>query len=103
MPKPPSAQVCPSDDGYTTDSVQTFYSIAMWVGIIVAIVFAGLVFLTGKGDAMSGGSSSVRTTFKGKTSFDDIMAKWTLRLGIVFMALMLFIDVIGNNLPTTLK
>jgi protein translocase SecG subunit len=83
--------------------VQTFYSIAMWVGIIVAILFAGLVFLTGKGDAMSGGSGSIRTTFKGKTSFDDIMSTWTLRLGILFMALMLFIDVLGNNLPTTLK
>ena len=62
--------------------------------MIVAIVFSALVFLTGKGDAMSGGGS-VRTTFKGKASFDDFMSRLTLYLGIGFMALMLVIDVLG--------
>ncbi len=75
----------------------------MGLGIAVAIVFALLVFATGKGDAMSGGSGSVRTTFKGKSSFDDQMSKITLYLGVGFMVLMLAIDVIGNHLPHVLK
>jgi len=79
--------------------VQTFYNVAMGLGLAVAVVFSLLVFATGKGDAMSGGSGTVRTTFKGKSNFDDIMAKYTLGLGIGFMVLMLIIDVIGNNLP----
>ena len=71
----------------------------MGVGLAVAVVFALLVFATGKGDAMGGGGGAVRTTFKGKSSFDDIMAKYTLYLGIGFMVLMLLIDILGNNLP----
>lgn len=66
------------------------------LGVIVAVLFTALVFLTGKGDAMSGGGS-VRTTFKGKAGFDDIMSKMTLYLGIGFMALMLIIDVLGHR------
>ncbi len=76
--------------------VQTLYTVSMVLGVIVALVFSALVFLTGKGDAMSGGGS-VRTTFKGKASFDDFMSKLTLYLGIGFMALMLIIDVIGHQ------
>ncbi|MFI5385983.1 MAG: hypothetical protein ACHQ50_07665 [Fimbriimonadales bacterium] len=83
--------------------MQTVYNISMGLGIAVAIIFALLVFATGKGDAMSGGSGTVRTTFKGKTSFDDQMSKLTLYLGIGFLILMLVIDVIGNHLPKTLK
>lgn len=78
--------------------MQTFYNIALWIGIIVSIVFSLLVFATGKGDAMSGGGGAVRTTFKGKASFDDMMSLWTLWLGVGFIALMLVIDVIGNNM-----
>ncbi len=72
------------------------YNIALVIGIIVAVLFSVLVLITGKGDAMSGGGS-VRTTFKGKASFDDFMSKWTLILGISFMALMLIIDVLGHK------
>ena len=79
--------------------MQTLYNVFLWLGIFVAVVFALLVFATGKGDAMSGGGGSVRTTFKGKASFDDVMSRWTLYLGIGFMALMLVIDVMGNRLP----
>jgi preprotein translocase subunit SecG len=78
--------------------VQILYTILLVLGILVAIVFTAIVFLTGKGDAMSGGGG-VRTTFKGKAGFDDIMSRLTLGLGIAFMALMLAIDVIGNRLP----
>jgi len=74
--------------------VQVAYTISIVLGVVVAVVFSALVFLTGKGDAMSGGGS-VRTTFKGKASFDDFMSRLTLYLGIGFMALMLVIDVLG--------
>lgn len=74
--------------------MQVAYTISIVLGVVVAVVFSALVFLTGKGDAMSGGGS-VRTTFKGKASFDDFMSRLTLYLGIGFMALMLVIDVLG--------
>lgn len=41
---------------------------------------------------MSGGGS-VRTTYKGKATFDDIMSKATLYLGIAFMGLVLLYNV----------
>ena len=65
--------------------------------MLVAVVFALLVFVTGKGDAMSGGGS-IRTTYKGKASIDDLISRMTLYLGIGFMALMLGLDVLGNRL-----
>lgn len=71
------------------------YKILLFLGITSALLFALLVFFTGKGDAMSGGSA-VRTTFKGKASFDDLMSKLTLMLGISFMVLMLALDVVGG-------
>jgi len=77
--------------------MRVFYNILLILGIVVAIVFSGLVFLTGKGDAMSGGSSSVRTTFKGKASFDDQISKVTLALGGFFMLLMLVLDYLGAH------
>lgn len=76
--------------------MQTLYTISIVLGMIVAVVFSALVFLTGKGDAMSGGGS-VRTTFKGKASFDDFMSRLTLYLGIGFMGLMLLIDILGHQ------
>ncbi len=69
----------------------------MGIGVLTAIVFSALVFLTGKGDAMSGGGS-VRTSFKGKATFDDIMSKTTLYLGGAFMLIMVLIDAISNRL-----
>lgn len=76
--------------------MQTTLLVLNVLAIIVAILFAGLVFITGKGDAMSGGSS-VRTSFKGKQSFDDIMSKWTLGFGVSFMALMLIINIVADR------
>jgi preprotein translocase subunit SecG len=73
----------------------TLYNVLLVLGLLVAVTFAVLVFLTGKGDAMSGGGS-VRTSFKGKASFDDKISQMTLILGVSFMALMLIIDVVGN-------
>lgn len=73
------------------------YNVFMVIGIIVAVVFSLLIFATGKGDAMSGGSG-VRTTFKGKAGFEDMISKITLILGISFMALMLLLDVINAQI-----
>ncbi|WP_309714817.1 preprotein translocase subunit SecG [Armatimonas sp.] len=77
--------------------MQTAYNLLMGIGVLTAIVFSALVFLTGKGDAMSGGGS-VRTSFKGKATFDDIMSKTTLYLGGAFMLIMVLIDAISNRL-----
>lgn len=63
--------------------------------MIVALLFALLVFVTGKGDAMSG-SGGVRTTYKGKASVEDQISKMTLYLGISFMALMLILDIVAK-------
>lgn len=73
------------------------YSILIGLSVIIAIVFTLLVLLTGKGDAMSGGGG-VRTSFKGKASFDDIMSKWTLYIGVSFMALVLIVDFVSKKL-----
>lgn len=74
------------------------YNILLGIAILAAFLFALLVFVTGKGDAMSGGGS-VRTTFKGKAGFDDIMSRVILILGGLFMGLTLLLDVLGNHLP----
>lgn len=71
------------------------YKVLLTLGLIVAIGFALLVFATGKGDAMGGGTN-VRTSFKGKASFDDVMSRLTLYLGVSFMAIMLLLDAVSN-------
>jgi len=71
--------------------VHAAYNVLLFLAIVVSVIFALLVLLTGKGDAMSGGGG-VRTTFKGKASFDDFMSKWTFILGATFFVLMLLID-----------
>ncbi|HLO99680.1 MAG TPA: preprotein translocase subunit SecG, partial [Fimbriimonas sp.] len=73
-------------------AVQVLSTICLVLALISAVAFALLVLLTGKGDAMSGGGS-VRTTYKGKATFDDIMSKATLYLGISFMGLVLLYNV----------
>lgn len=76
------------------------YDVLLVLGLIVSVVFSALVFLTGKGDAMSGGGG-VRTTFKGKAGFDDFVSRLTLGLGVGFMVLMLIVDMLGNRLDTS--
>lgn len=66
--------------------------------IAVAIVFIFITTVFGsKSDAMSGGSSSIRTTYRGKAGFDDFMSRTTLIVGIVFMSLCLIIDIIQQR------
>ena len=77
--------------------MNALYNVAIVLGVIVSIVFSALVFLTGKGDAMSG-SGSIRTSYKGKASFDDIISRVTLYTGIGFMVLMILVDALGNRI-----
>ncbi len=79
-------------------NLQIVYNILLGICLAVAVVFATLVFVTGKGDAMSGGGSSVRTTFKGKASFDDQISRVTLYLGVAFMLLALVLDWLGTRI-----
>lgn len=74
------------------------YNIILGLAIFSAFLFAMLVFVTGKGDAMSGGGS-IRTTFKGKAGFEDFMSRIILVLGGLFMGLTLLLDILGNHLP----
>lgn len=78
--------------------MQVLYTVLLGLGVFVAIVFTGLVFLTGKGDAMSGGASGVRTTFKGKASFEDKISQFTLSLGIGFMLLCIVLDFLAHRI-----
>lgn len=78
--------------------MKTLYYALIVISLIIAVMFSALVLLTGKGDAMSGGSS-VRTSFKGKASFDDYMSKTTLILGVSFLTLMVILDALSNRMP----
>ncbi|MFQ3586379.1 MAG: preprotein translocase subunit SecG [Fimbriimonadaceae bacterium] len=71
--------------------MQILSNILLGVALVVAILFTLIVLLTGKGDAMSGGSS-VRTTFKGKAGFDDYMSRVIIILAASFMVLMIVLD-----------
>jgi hypothetical protein len=68
------------------------YNVLVGLALVVSCVFGTLVVLTGKGDAMGGGGS-VRTTFKGKASFDDLMTKILMGLGGTMMGLLIIIEI----------
>lgn len=72
--------------------MKTAYSWVLGIAIVVAVLFTAIILITGKGDAMSSGGGQVRTTFKGKASFDDQIGRVTLILGGVFLALMIVLD-----------
>ncbi|MBS1720570.1 MAG: preprotein translocase subunit SecG [Armatimonadetes bacterium] len=74
------------------------YNVVLVIAIILAAMFTLLVIVTGKGDAMSGGSG-VRTTFKGKQSFDDLMSRVTLILGSALIISVVILDAIANRMP----
>ena len=78
--------------------LQNIYNVVLIIALVVALLFGTLVFVTGKGDAMSGGSSGVRTTFKGKASFDDQISKVTFGMGVGFMVLMVFLDWLSHKI-----
>ena len=68
------------------------YNILLGLAFIVGFLLVTIILVTGKGDAMGGGGGSVRTTFKGKASFDDQMSQFTVGLGIAFTILILALD-----------
>ncbi|HRJ27454.1 MAG TPA: preprotein translocase subunit SecG [Fimbriimonadaceae bacterium] len=77
---------------------ETVYRVLLVIAIIIAIGFCLMVYFTGKGDAMSGGTSSIRTTYKGRATFDDQVSKVTLICGILFGVLMLGLDLIASKI-----
>jgi preprotein translocase subunit SecG len=79
--------------------LEIVYKILIGLGALVALMFALLVLLTGKGDAMSGGGA-IRTSFRGKASFDDFLSRMILGLGVAFMAIMVILDWLSHRLPT---
>lgn len=74
------------------------YMILLAIAIILAIVYTVLVLITSKGDAMSGTTSSVRTSFKGKASFDDQMSKLVFYLGGAMLLIILILDNVSNHI-----
>lgn len=84
------------------------YKILLGVEVFVALLLTMIIFVTGKGDAMSSGASGVRTTFRGKASFDDKVARVVVALGCTFIVLAIVLDVMApknttnfNSAPTT--
>jgi protein translocase SecG subunit len=66
--------------------------------LVVSVIFVFVTTVFGsKSDAMSGGSSQIRTTYRGKPGFDDFMSKFTLVLGCIFMGLCLLIDILQQR------
>lgn len=72
------------------------YNVLLVVAFLMSVVIVAIVFFS-KGDAMSGGSS-IRTTFKGKASFEDKLSRYTLYFGLSFMALMLILDFLATRI-----
>ncbi len=77
---------------------QTIYNVLLGITGLVAVLFILLVFITGKGDAMSSGGGGVRTTFKGKASFEDQISRWIMGLGLSFVGLTILLDVLAQRL-----
>lgn len=73
------------------------YTVFLVLSGLVAIALILFVFFTGKGDAMSGGSNSVRTSFKGKASFDDRVSQITMSLGLSYMVLMVILSIVRQG------
>lgn len=71
------------------------YNILLTIAFLMSVLIVAIVFFS-KGDAMSGGSA-IRTTFKGKASFEDKLSRYTLYLGLSFMGLMLVLDFLATR------
>lgn len=77
-------------------SANPLYNFLLVIAIILSIAFIGLIYVTGKGDAMSG-SGSIRTNFKGKASIEDQISKLTYIMAAVFVGLMIALDFIATR------
>lgn len=78
--------------------MEVAYKVISGVAVAFAVLFILLVFITGKGDAMSGGTSSIRTTYKGKASFEDKIFSITMYLGAGFLVLMIVLDLLASRI-----
>lgn len=84
--------------GYNRGRMKVVVSILFVLLVAISVMFVFVTVLFGsKSDVMSGGSSQIRTTFKGKAGFDDFVSRMTLYLGIAFMALCVIINVIQTR------
>lgn len=77
--------------------MKTAFFILLGLAVLIALLFVGLVIVTGKGDAMSGGGG-VRTTYKGRATIEDMISRLTLGLGIGFMVVMFILDIISHRI-----
>ncbi len=77
--------------------MKTAFFILLGLAVVIALLFVGLVIVTGKGDAMSGGGG-VRTTYKGRATIEDMISRLTLGLGIGFMVVMFLLDIISHRI-----
>lgn len=73
------------------------YNVLLGLAILIAFVFIALILVTSKGDAMSGGGQ-VRTTFKGRATVDDQIAKVNMYLAGSFVVAMIALDYFANRL-----
>ncbi len=77
---------------------KTVDSILIGVLLVVSVIYVIITCVFGsKSDAMSGGASQIRTTYRGKPGFDDFMSRFTMILGAVFMALCLLINIVQTR------
>lgn len=76
----------------------TVYQIMLGIAVFIAVLIIFGVFVTGKGDAMSGGGGNVRTTFKGKQGFEDKVFTWIFGLGCGWIVLTLALDFMAERL-----
>lgn len=70
------------------------------IGVLVAISALYIlitVIFGSKSDAFSGASSQIRTTFRGKPGFDDMISKVTLYLGAAFLLICITIAVLASR------
>ena len=72
------------------------YNFLLGLALLIAIVFIALILITSKGDAMSGGGA-VRTTFKGRATVDDQIAKVNMYLAASFVVTMIALDYFANR------
>ncbi|MBL8059663.1 MAG: preprotein translocase subunit SecG [Chthonomonas sp.] len=77
-------------------SNQQIYNFLLGLAILIAAVFIVLILVTSKGDAMSGGGA-VRTTFKGRATVDDQIAKLNMYLAGGFLVAMIALDYFANR------
>ncbi|MCG9894570.1 MAG: preprotein translocase subunit SecG [Fimbriimonadaceae bacterium] len=86
----------PSAPPASGGGLAVFANILIVLAVLLGVVLCLVIFVTGKGDAMSGGGGSVRTSFKGKAGFDDQISNWTFMGGIAFMALCALADILNH-------